>query len=148
MTTGKEVGTMATLNVADLAAEQREIWQAEQDYWTLVREDAAEGMVALAHRRVTVWPQVASSPIDSVHFRDHDHQRTRFSRDPIAAYELDFHSIEVHGDAAIVYYTAVVTSRVAPTDEAPVKRRSCITHMWIKDSGIWQLAGGMSRSPG
>jgi hypothetical protein len=31
MTTGKEVGTMATLNVADLAAEQREIWQAEHE---------------------------------------------------------------------------------------------------------------------
>jgi ketosteroid isomerase-like protein len=138
---------MAALNVADLSVEQREIWQAEQDYWTLVREDDAEGMVALAHRRVTVWPEVASLPIDSVHFRDSQQQRTRFERDPIAAFELDFHSIEVHGDAAIVYYTVVVTSRVAPPDGTPAKRRSCITHIWIKDDGVWRLAGGMSRSP-
>ena len=47
---------MAALNVADLSVEQREIWQAEQDYRTLLREDDAEGMVALAHRRVTAWP--------------------------------------------------------------------------------------------
>ncbi len=28
---------MVTLNVADLSPEQREIWQAEQAYWALVK---------------------------------------------------------------------------------------------------------------
>ena len=109
---------MAALNVADLSAEQREIWQAEQ----------------------TIWPQGA--------VRDSRQLRTRFERDPKAAYELDFHSIEVHGDAAIVYYTIVVTSRVAPLNGAPTKRRAGITHIWIKDGGVWQLELRQSRSPG
>jgi len=66
------------------------------------------------------------------------------AREPIAAYEMDFHSIEVHGHAAIVYYT-VVTTGIAPARGAPAKRAACITHTWVKDGGSWRLAGGMSR---
>ena len=128
---------MVTLNVADLSPEQREIWQAEQAYWALVKARDAEGLIALAHDRITVWPHIAPSPIDSVHFRED--ARTRGARDPIAAYELSFHAIEVHGDTAIVYYTAVVTS------SATLHRRSSTTHTWIKDRDAWRLAGGMSR---
>jgi ketosteroid isomerase-like protein len=137
---------MATLNVADLSPVQLEVWQLEQDYWALTKERDVEGLVALAHDRVTVWPHVAPLPVaDRAHFRDG--QRTRCERDPVAAYELSCHAVEVHGDAAIVYY-AVATS-TAPLDGTPEKRRCiCITHIWIKDHGEWRLAGGMSRSAG
>src|SRR5262245_28027823 len=91
---------MATLNVADLSPEQCEIWQAEQKYWALVKERDTEGLVALAHDRVTAWPHIAPAPMDSAHFRED--ARTRGERDSVATYELSFHAIEVHGDAAIV----------------------------------------------
>ena len=57
---------MATLNVAVLSSEQREIWQAEQAYWALVKNRDIEGLIGLAHDRVTAWPHVASAPMDSV----------------------------------------------------------------------------------
>jgi ketosteroid isomerase-like protein len=130
---------VAALSIADLSAEQREIWQAEQDYWLLTRERDVEGFLALAHDRITVWPHIAPSPIDRPHLRD-----VQRAREPIAAYEIDFHSIEVHGDAAIVYYT-VVTNGIAPAQGVPTKRAACITHTWVKYRGSWRLAGGMSR---
>jgi hypothetical protein len=135
---------MAILNVPGLSPEQREIWQAEQEYWDLVKRSDLEGLVALAHGRVTIWPHLVPLPVDSAHFRDR--QRTRFESDPIAAYELDFHSIEVHGDAAVVYYTSITTAALPGV--RPEKRRVCTTHIWIKDSGAWRLAGGMTRPAG
>ena len=129
---------MATLHFADLSPEQRDIWQAEQAYWALAKERDTEGLIALAHERVTVWPHFAPAPMDSVHVRENARIRVeRFERDPVAAYELSFHAIEVHGDAAIAYYTVAVTNST-----------TCITHTWIKDRGAWRLAGGMSRLAG
>ena len=136
---------MATLHFADLSPEQREIWQAEQAYWALVKERDTEGWIALAHDRVAVWPHVAPVPMNSVRFRED--ARIRGERDRIAAYELSFHAIEVHGDAAIVYYTVAISSGSTPPDAAP-DRRSCITHTWIKDRGASRLAGGVSRLAG
>jgi ketosteroid isomerase-like protein len=138
---------MATLNVAVLSSEQREIWQAERAYWALVKNRDVEGLIGLAHDRVTAWPHVASAPMDSVGFRED--ARMRGERDAIAAYELSFHTIEVHGDTAIVYYTVAAISSTTPPDAAaPGKRRACITHTWIRDCGAWRLAGGMSRPAG
>ena len=134
---------MATLNIADLSAEQCEIWQAEQKYWALVKERDTEGLIALAHDRVTVWPHIAPAPMDSAAFRED--ARTRGERDSVAAYELSFHAIEVYGDAAIVYYTAVVTNVITQPDAA-TGRQSCIMHTWLKHRDAWRLAGGMSRS--
>jgi hypothetical protein len=48
--------TMAELNVGDLSPTQREVWQAEQDYWVLTRNKDVEGFLALEHDRVAVWP--------------------------------------------------------------------------------------------
>jgi hypothetical protein len=138
---------MATLNVADLSAEQREIWQAEQKYWTLVKAHDVEELIALAHHRVTIWPHFAPAPIDGVHFRED----LRGKRNPIAiaTYELSLHVIEMHGDAAIVHYTIAATSITTPPGAAaPNERRTCITHTWIRDHGTWRLAGGMSRPAG
>jgi hypothetical protein len=82
---------MATLHFADLSPEQREIWQAEQTYWALVKERDTEGLIALAHDRVAVLPHVAPAPMDSVGFRED--ARIRGERDRIAVYELSFHAI-------------------------------------------------------
>jgi hypothetical protein len=75
---------MVTPNVVYLSPEQREIWRAEQAYWALVKQRDAEGLIALAHGRITVWPHIAPAPIDSVHFRED--ARTRGERDPIASW--------------------------------------------------------------
>ena len=129
---------MIELSFADLTSAQREVWQAEQDYWVLTKERDIEGFMALAHDRITVWPHVAPSPVDRANLRDA--QRIRCERDPITDYKLSFHAIEVYGEAAVVYYTVVTTSNAVP------ENRSFITHTWIKDRGVWRLAGGMSRS--
>jgi hypothetical protein len=103
---------MVELSLADLTSAQREVWQAEQDYWVLTKERDIEGFMALAHDRITVWPHVAPSPVNRANLRDA--QRTRCERDPITDYKLSFHAIEVHGDAAIVYYTVATTSNAVP----------------------------------
>ena len=133
--------TMAELNVADLSPTQREVWQAEQDYWVLTKNKDVEGFLALAHDRVAVWPAGATLPIDRTRLRDT--QRGRGEREGLTGYELTFHSIQVYGDAAVIYYTVVTTGN--PSGGAQVKNRSVITHTWIKDGGKWRLAGGMSR---
>ncbi len=132
---------MAEMNVEDLSPTQREVWQAEQDYWVLTSNKDVEGFLALAHDRVTVWPATATSPIDRARLRDS--QRTRGEREAMTCFEMTFHSIQVYGDAAVVYYTVVTTGN--PSGGAPVKSRSLITHTWVKDGGKWRLAGGMSR---
>jgi ketosteroid isomerase-like protein len=124
------------IDLAALSPAQREVWQAEQDYWVLTRDRDVAGFLALAHERVTVWPVTAKLPIDRA--RLGETQRARGARDPITDYDLAFHAILVHGDAAIVYYTVVTTGPAA-------KSQSLITHTWIKDRGAWRLAGGMSR---
>ena len=133
---------MAGMNVADLSPTQRAVWQAEQDYWVLTRDRDVDGFMALAHDRVAVWPAVAPLPVDRDRLRAV--QQSRGEREAITSYDLTFHAIEVHGDAAIVYYTVVTTgdpsSGAAPT-------RSLITHTWVKERGQWHLAGGMSRRP-
>jgi ketosteroid isomerase-like protein len=88
-----------------------------------------------------VWPAGATLPID--HARLRDTQRARGEREALTAYELAFHSIQVYGEAAVVYYTVVTTG--TPSGGAPMKIRSAITHTWVKDGGKWRLAGGMSR---
>jgi hypothetical protein len=35
--------TMAEVNVSDLSPAQREVWQAEQDYWGLTKNKDIEG---------------------------------------------------------------------------------------------------------
>jgi hypothetical protein len=50
---------------------------------------------------------------------------------PSAAYELSFHAIEVHGNAAIVYFTAVVASSTTRHTQQSK------THTWIKDRDAW-----------
>jgi len=130
---------VAALSVADLSAEQREIWQAEQHYWVLTKQRDVEGFLALAHDRIIVWPHIVPLPIDRA-----DLGEVQRTREPVATCEMDFHSIEVHGDAAIVYYT-VVTSSPASPPMPPEKQRACITRTWVKDGGSWRLAGGMSR---
>lgn len=132
---------MAELNVADLSPTQREVWQTEQDYWVLTKNKDVEGFLALAHDRVAVWPAGATLPIDRARLRDT--QRTRGERDGFTDFELTFHSIQVYGEAAVVYYTVVTTG--TPYGGAPVTGRSVITHTWVKDAGKWRLAGGMSR---
>ncbi len=132
---------LAELNVADLSTAQREVWQAEQDYWVLTKNKDVEGFLALAHDRVALWPATATSPIDRARLRDT--QRARGEREALTGYELTFHSIQVYGDAAVAYYTVVTTGN--PAGGAPVKSRSLITHTWVKDRGAWRLAGGMSR---
>jgi hypothetical protein len=127
---------MTTLNIADLSPEQREIWQAEQEYWALAKKGDAEGLIALAHDRVTAWPHIAAAPMDSARFRED--ARMRGERDAIAAYEVSFHLIEMHGDAALVYYTVATTRSTIP----PGLRRACIAHTWIRHCGAWRLAGG------
>jgi hypothetical protein len=69
----------------------------------------------------------------------------RVARATIADFELSFHAIEVHGDAAVVYYTIAVINSTTSSNAAPDKTRACITHTWIRDRGAWRLAGGMSR---
>jgi ketosteroid isomerase-like protein len=133
---------MATLNVPDLSPDQREIWRAEQKYWELAKDGDAERLIALMHDRVTVWPQFASTPMDST--RVSEDAQIRVQRGLIAAYELSFHSIEMHGDAAIVFYTVSVTNSTTKPDAAP-EVWSCITHTWVRDRDGWRLAGGMSR---
>lgn len=132
---------MATLDVADLSPEQREIWQAEQEYWATAQKRDVEGLLTLVHHRITVWPHFAPAPMDSLQVRKD--ARIRVERD-LAAYELSFHAITVYGDAAIVYYTVTTTSSTIP----PEQSRACITHTWIRDRDAWRLAGGMSRSAG
>jgi len=132
---------MAGLNRADLSPAQREIWQAEEDYWVLTKGRDVDGFMAMAHPRVAVWPAIAALPMDRA--RLHESQLTRGERDGLTAYDLTFHSIQVYGDAAVVYYTVVTTG--APQGGAPVQARSAITHTWAKDGGRWRLAGGMSR---
>ena len=109
---------MAELNVADLSPTQREVWQAEQDYWVLTKNKDVEGFLALAHDRVAVWPAGATLPIDRARLRDT--QRTRGERDGLTDFELTFHSIQVYGEAAVVYYTVVTTG--TPYGGAPVLR--------------------------
>jgi len=71
--------------------------------------------------------------------------RVRVARATIADFELSFHAIEVHGDAAVVYYIIAVINSTTSSNAAPDKTRACITHTWIRDRGAWRLAGGMSR---
>jgi ketosteroid isomerase-like protein len=132
---------MPDINLENLSPAQRDVWQAEQDYWVLTRNKDVEGFLALAHDRVAVWPATATSPIDRARLRDT--QRTRGDREALTGYELTFHSVQVYGDAAVVYSTVVPTGN--PSGGAPVKSRSLITHTWVKDGGKWRLAGGMSR---
>jgi hypothetical protein len=134
---------MATLNVAALSPAQREIWHAEEEYWTRAKDRDAEGVIALTHDRVAVWPHFAPTPMDSLHVREDT--RVRVARATIADFELSFHAIEVHGDAAVVYYIIAVINSTTSSNAAPDKTRACITHTWIRDRGAWRLAGGMSR---
>lgn len=59
-----------------------------------------EGFLSLAHDRITAWPHIVPLPVGRDTLRDV--RRTRVITD----YQLSFHAIEVHGDAAFVYYTA------------------------------------------
>lgn len=135
---------MAGMNVADLTPRQREVWQAEQDYWVVTRNRDVDGFLALAHDRAAVWPLVAPLPIGRDRLRAA--QQSRGEREAIIACDLTFHAIEVHGDAAIVHYT-VATTGAAPPGATAATNRSLITHTWVKEHGQWRLAGGMSRQP-
>ncbi len=56
--------------------------------------------------------------------------------------EMNFVSLVLNGDTAIVYYK---THRTMQADGTPADQRYDVTHTWVRQDGEWKVLGGMAR---
>ncbi len=122
------------------ASPTEQVWAGEQAYWRYVKAHDVTRYLALWSDDFTGWPIVNEHP-------EHKAEVGAFlkangSLGHVVAYELHRESVEMHGDAVITFYRAMVSRSNA--DGSVSTTTSRMTPTWMNKTGPWQIGGGMS----
>jgi len=133
--------SVADLVAMELDAAQAEVWQMEENYWSIVASGDPEGYLALFHPDFIGWPCTSETPKGMANssawveeIRDNEWTLT---------YELKPEAVHLFGDTSVVHYAA---EYVFDYGDGTTKGKGDwrkFTHTWKKYGDQWLLIGGM-----
>jgi len=126
---------------ADFSAEQKAVWQMEEDYWRIVASGDPDGYMALFHENFIGWPCTSETPKGTANssawvkeIRDNN-----WTLD----YELRPEAVELFEDVAVIHYAAEYVFDYGDGTRKGDGDWRKFTHTWKKYGDNWLLIGGM-----
>lgn len=130
------------LAAADWNADEKAVWQLEEDYWRYVSAGDVDSYVKLWHDDFVGWPCFEWKPARKGDIgnwvrdiRDNKWKLT-YQLKPLEMQEFDGHTIIVHYAAEYAYDHGDGT-------RSGVGLWRKFTHTWMRVGNSWQIIGGM-----
>jgi Domain of unknown function (DUF4440) len=129
-----------TVDAQDLSAAEREVWAMEDAYQKFWKNlDDVDGYMELWHDKYIGWHGGYSTPINKAGVREF------FRRGIIDGWtttDYNIEGVERHGDSAVTYYS--ISGYRGASKNAGDAQTWRVSHYWTKESGKWQIIGGMT----
>ncbi len=114
------------------------IWELEEQYWNYWIKKDMEGYMSLLHEEFMGWASSLEMPGDKKAAREF--VQNFWFQIKLFAFEMKPCAIKIIDDTALIHYFLLLKDE----DGNQIGNSYRITHTWLKQTGIWQILGGMS----
>jgi len=130
------------VSASDWSADEKAVWQLEEDYWRFVSTGDLDSYVKLWHEDFVGWPCPEWNPA-----RKGDIGKwVRDIRDNRWKLTYQLQPLEAQGfggDTVVVYYAAEYVLDYGDGTRSGAGTWRKFTHTWRKSEGRWLIIGGM-----
>jgi ketosteroid isomerase-like protein len=126
----------------DWNADEKAVWQLEEDYWRYVSTGDVDSYVKLWHEDFVGWPCFELTPARKGDIgkwvRDIRDNQWKLTYEPKPLEMQDF-----GGDTVVVHYAAEYVYDYGDGTRSGVGLWRKFTHTWMRVGNDWQIIGGM-----
>ena len=135
----------APLLAAQPAANEKEVWSLEDNYWRYVQANDLEHYRTLWNGDFLGWPLASPEPVHKDHITDWITAHTSVG-ESLKSYDLERLAAQASGEYATVAYRVRLTWVDKSGVEKPGSLR--VIHTWLRSADHkWQIISGMAAAP-
>ncbi len=118
---------------------QAELWPMELAIYSARGKGSLDPYINATADDYAAWPPGFPAPTNADDLRSAKDAMSRLTEEEL---EMEFVSLVLDGDTAVIYYK---THRTRRPDGTEVDERFNVTHTWVKRGEDWKILGGMAR---